>query len=224
MGRGKTKKIGVLLAEDHTLVRHGIALVLERASDIEVVGETSDGPRTVEEAGRLHPDVVLMGIGMPGLSGIDTTRRIVEAGPDVSVIILTSYARQDLLSRSLEAGARGYLLMAASADELLTAIRTVYAGEVFIYPPMATMLVGDYLKRLRGGHGDDPHEKLSVRERQVLPMFAEGGTTHDIADSLHISPYTVQTYRQRIMKKLGVHSSTELLIYALRRGLVHLEP
>lgn len=224
MARGSAKTIGVFLAEDHEVVRQGIALLLEGAEDIEVVGEASDGWQTVEGVRRVRPDVVLMDIDMPGLSGVDATRRIVQASPEVSVLILTIYAREDLLSRSLEAGARGYVPKVASVDDLLTAIRTVHSGEVFIYPSMTTKLVDGYLRRMREGEGDDPYGKLSVRERQVLPMIAEGRAIHDIASELHISPYTVQTYRQRIMQKLDIHSGTELLIYALRRGLIHLEP
>ena len=222
MARGSAKTIGVFLAEDHEVVRQGIALLLEGAEDIDVVGEASDGWQTGEGVRRVRPDVVLMDIDMPGLSSIDATRRIVKASPEVSVLILTIYAREDLLSRSLEAGARGYVPKVASVDDLLTAIRTVHSGEVFIYPSMTTKLVDGYLRRMR--EGEEPYGKLSVRERQVLPMIAEGRTVHAIASSLHISPYTVQTYRQRIMQKLDIHSGTELLIYALRRGLIHLEP
>ena len=217
-------KITVFLADDDTLVRQGIALMLEQASDVEVAGEAGDGWRTLEEVDRLRPDVVLMDIDMPGLSGIEATKRITQANPDVSVIMLTVYARQDLLSRSLDAGAKGYVLKAAGVDELLAAIRTVHAGDVFIYPAMATRLVGDYLKRLRGGESDDPYEKLSAREREVLAMLAEGRAVNNIAEELHVSPYTVQTYRQRIMHKLDVHTATELLLFAIRRGLVSLEP
>ena len=217
-------KIGIFLAEDHAVVREGIALILDRVDDMTVVGEAGDGWRTVEEVRRTRPDVVLMDIDMPGLSGIDATRSITESDPEIPVIILTVYAREDLLMRALEAGAKGYVLKVAGVEELMTAIRTVHEGEVYIHSPMTTKLVGDYVNRLRGGRGEDLYEKLSARERQVLPMLAEGRTVHEVGDVLHVSPYTVQTYRQRIMQKLGVHSSIELLMYALRKGLVHLEP
>ena len=216
--------ITVFLADDHTLARQGIALMLEEPSDVEVVGETGDGWQTVEAVNKLRPDVVLMDIDMPGLSGIEATRRIAQASPEISVIMLTVYARQDYLSRSLDAGARGYVLKAAGVDDLLAAIRTVHAGEVFIYPAMATRLVSDYLNRLRGGERDDPYEKLSAREREVLPMLAEGRSAPDIAAAIRVSPYTAQTYRQRIMHKLDVHTVTELLLFAIRRGLIRLEP
>ena len=150
MARPRATTIDVFLAQDHEVVRKGIALLLERAEDMPVVGEASDGWQTVEAVRKLCPDVVITDIDMPGLSGLDATRRIVQASPEVSVLILTVYTREDLLSRSLQAGARGHVPKAASVDDLLTAIRTVHAGQVFIYPSMTTKLVDGYLRRMRG--------------------------------------------------------------------------
>ena len=217
--------IGVFLAEDHHLVRQAIALLLESASDIAVIGQAGDGLHTVERVGRLRPDVVLMDVDLPGISGIEATRRVVQQALGVSVIVLTMYDREDLLTRALEAGARGYVLKAAGADDLLMAIRAVHAGQVFICPEMARKLVDGYLRRADGAStARDRYQNLSAREAQVLPMLAEGLAIQDIAGTLHLSPHTVRTYRQRIMQKLGVHSATELLLYSLRTGLTRLGP
>ena len=220
----KTDKVGVYLADGHTLLRQGSALMLEKAPDMEVVGEAGDGWQAVDEVKTAHPEIVLMDVDLPGLSGIDAIEQIAEFSPQTSVILLTLHDREDLLARSLEAGARGYVLKTGSMDEVVTAIQTVYNGEAHIYPSMATKLVDGYVKRVKGRGGTDPYDSLSSREREVLPMLAEGRSIHEIGDALHLSPYTVQTYRQRVMHKLGVHSATELLMYALRRGLIHLEP
>ena len=165
-----------------------------------------------------------MDIDMPGLSGIEATRRIAESVPSVSVLVLTAHDREDFLFQALQAGALGYVLKTIQVEDLMSAIRTVHSGEVFIYPRMATMLVDDYVKRMRADGDNDPYGKLSTREREVLPMLADGATNHEIADHLHLSPNTVQTCRQRIMRKLDLHSKTELLKYALRKRLISLEP
>ena len=217
-------RICVVLADDQPIVRRGIALLLQQETDIDVVGEASDGWEAVECVRRLRPDVALMDINMPGLSGLDATRMITEAVPGVSLLILTIYDREDYLFQALQAGALGYLLKSASVEELTGAIRTVHSGEVSIYPRMATKLVGDYLKRMRSGWDEDAYGRLSMREREVLPLLAESHTNQEIAAMFHLSPYTVQTYRQRIMKKLDLHSRTELLKYALRRNIVSLDP
>ena len=223
-GMSSTDKIRVFLAYDQELVRRGIALILGTAHDMEVVGEAHDGLKAVDEVAHLRPNVVLMDPELPGISGIDATRQILDATPGVSVLMCTIFERDDLLSRSFEAGARGFLPKAANVDDLLSAIRTVHLGGVIIHPSMATKLLHDYVARLKGRQDGDPYEKLSAREREVLPMIADGRSPSEIGEALHISPYTVQTYRQRIMRKLGVHSATELLKYALRRGVVHLDP
>ena len=216
--------IRVVMADDQPIVRRGIALLLQRETGIGVIGQTNDGSETVDAVKRLRPDVVLMDIDMPSMSGLDATRRINEMFPNLPVLILTIYDREDLLYQALQSGARGYMLKTADVDELVAAIRTVHSGEVFICPRMATMLVGKYLNNMRTGQGEDTYEKLSTREREVLPLLAESHTNHEIADSLHLSPYTVQTYRQRIMRKLDLHSRSDLLKYALRRKIISLDP
>lgn len=218
----KDQKIRVYLTDDHTIVRRGIARLLNEEADMEVVGEAGDGAEAVQGVQQLRPDVVLMDIGMPGLSGIEATRQIMQTTPGVQVLIVTVYDQADLLFKALQAGAAGYILKGAEMDDLLRAIRTVRSGEVFIHPQMATRLVQDYLKRLEGGEGQDEYEKLSGREREILPMLADDRMNQEIAEALHISPYTVQTYRQRLMQKLNLHSRSELMKYALRKGIIRL--
>ncbi|MFQ5872947.1 MAG: response regulator [Dehalococcoidia bacterium] len=217
------QNIRVFLADDHPVVRRGIARIIEGEPDMEVVGEAGDGAEAVDVAKALQADVVLMDIGMPGISGIDATKQLSRAAPDVRVLILTVYDQDDFLFRALQAGASGYVLKGAEVDDLLQAIRIVHKGEMFVYARMTTKLVRDYMKRLQGGEGQDEYERLSAREREVLPLLADDRTNQDIAELLHISPYTVQTHRQHIMQKLNLHSRGELLKYALRRGLISLE-
>ena len=222
-GKSSDSAIRVFLADDHPVVRRGLSLVISEQDDMQVIGEAEDGAEAVDSIRRLRPDVALMDIDMPNLSGIEATKRIAESNPEIAVLILTAYDREDLLFQALQAGAAGYALKMTNAEDLLAAVRTVNSGEVCISPTMATKLVGDYLKRSKNPDDPDTYRKLSSREREVLPLLAEGHTHHSIADLLHVSPYTVQTYRQRIMRKLDLHSSTELLRYALKKGLVSLE-
>lgn len=215
-------KIRVFIADDHSLVRSGIVLLLNEQQDMQVVGESKDGRGAIDGISQLRPDVVLMDIDMPDMSGLEVTSEVVHSWPEIAVLILTGYDREEFLFQALRAGALGYLLKGASTEELLRAIRTVHSGDVFIYPSMATKLVGDYIRHTNPSGDKDHYQGLSAREREVLPLLAEGRTNKDMASLLFISPYTVQTYRQRIMKKLGLHSRTELVKYALRRGIIKL--
>lgn len=215
--------IRVLLADDHTLVRRGIAGLLQAQPDIEVVGEADNGLDAVSQARNLVPDVVLMDIGMPGLSGLDATRRIRDALPQTQVLILTVHDREDYLYNALQAGASGYILKGADVHDLVGAIRTVFRGDTFMYPKMATKLVADYLRRVRAGEGTEEFERLTEREKEILKLLAEGYTNKEIAGALQITPHTVQTHREHLFQKLNIHSRTELLKYALRKGLVSLD-
>ncbi|MCH7786485.1 MAG: response regulator transcription factor [Chloroflexi bacterium] len=220
---GVGSKIRVFLADAQPVVRSGIALLLQLEEDIEIVGESGDGREVIGSVRELLPDVLLMDIDLSGIDGLDATRQISESVPAVSVLILTASEREDDLSQALKAGASGYMLKRANIEELVGAIRSVHSGETFIYPRMTTKLVADYVRRLHNGNGqEDLYSMLSLREREVLPLLAEGHTNHEIGDLLFVSPYTVQTYRQRIMKKLNLHSGTELLRYALRKGIIKL--
>ena len=215
-------KIRVFIADDHPMVLSGIALLLKEQQDMQVVGESKDGRGAIDGINQLRPDVVLMDIDMPDVSGLEVTSEVMRSWPEMSVLILTGYDREELLFQALRAGALGYLLKGASPEELLTAIRIVHSGDAFIYPSMATKLVGDYIRHTSASGGKDHYQGLSAREREVLPLLADGRTNEHIASLLYISPYTVQTYRQRIMKKLGLHSRTELIKYALRMGIIKL--
>ncbi len=215
--------VRIVIADDHDIVRQGIALILQSQSDMEVVGEAVNGLEAVELAKSLAPDIILMDIDMPDLTGLEATKLISQSSPDIGLLMLTAYDREDFLFEALQAGASGYVLKAGSVDDLLHSIRTIRDGEVFLYPHMVTRLVNDYVKQFRAGEETDTYLKLSAREREVLPLLAEGETNNHIADLLHLSPFTVQTYRQRIMKKLDLHGRTELLKYALRRKLVKMD-
>ena len=220
---GVARKIRVFLADAQPVVRSGIALLLQLEEDIEIVGEAGDGREVIGSVRELLPDVLLMDIDLSGIDGLDATRQISESVPSVSVLILTASEREDDLSQALKAGASGYMLKRANIEELVGAIRSVHSGETFIYPRMTTKLGADDVRRLNNGTGQpDLYRLRRLREREVLPLLAEGHTNHEIGDLLFVSPYTVQTYRQRIMKKLNLHSGTELLRYALRKGIIKL--
>lgn len=223
MSEAVNSKIRVFVVDDHLIIRRGLSLIVQDQQDMVLVGEASDGWEAVESITTMKPDVVLMDIELPGISGVEATKKISESNPNTAVLILTSHEREDLLFQSLRAGAAGYTLKSTDSEDLLAAIRTVNAGEVCISPSMATKLVGDYLDRSGNPEGTDSYSSLSNREREVLPLLAEGHSHQTIATKLQVSPFTVQTYRQRIMRKLDIHSGTDLLRYALRKGLVSLE-
>lgn len=214
------EKIRILLADDHTLFREGIRLLLERQSDMEVVGEAADGREAVELAHRLQPNVVLMDIGMPGVNGMEATRLLHKQDPAVRVLILTMHGTDDYFFRVLEAGASGYMLKEAAPTDLLSAIRSVYNGEMFFYPSLATRLAQEYLRRVGSGEERSSYDGLTEREKEVLKLIGQGHTNQEIADILSLSVNTVQTHRTHIMNKLNLHSRAELMKYAVRLGLL----
>ena len=214
-------KIRVLLADDHAIVREGVRMILNAQPDMEVVGEASDGVGALRLAQTLKPDLALMDIGMPGMNGLEATRALKEAHPLIQVLILTMLEDEDYFFRILAAGASGYVLKGAGSDELLSAIRAVSQGGVYLFPTMAKKLVGDYLKGQAASDGTaDP---LTAREREVLKLIAAGKMNREIAELLVISLNTVQTHRLHIMEKLNLHNRTELIKYAIRRGLIDAE-
>ena len=213
-------KIRVLVADDHTIVREGVRILLEAQPDIEVVGEAADGQEALARVRELQPDIVLIDIAMPNLNGMEATRAIKRDYPQVQIIALTMYESDEYFFQVLNAGASGYILKKAASADLLAAIRAVYAGEVFLYPSVARRLVSDYLSRVKSGEEKSSYDGLTAREREVLKLIAEGHTNQAIADKLVISPSTVQTHRTRIMQRLNLHNRAELIQYAMRKGLL----
>ncbi len=213
-------KIRVLVADDHTIVREGVRILLEAQPDIEVVGEAADGQEALARVRELQPDIVLIDIAMPNLNGMEATRAIKRDYPQIQIIALTMYESDEYFFQILNAGASGYILKKAASADLLAAIRAVYAGEVFLYPSVARRLVSDYLTRVKSGEEKSSYDGLTAREREVLKLIAEGHTNQAIAEKLVISPSTVQTHRTRIMQRLNLHNRAELIQYAMRKGLL----
>ncbi len=213
------KKIRVLVAEDHAVVREGIRLILESQSGMEVIGEAADGREALEKARELHPDIVLMDIGMPEMNGLEATREIKRSLPETQILALTVHEQGDYLFRMLEAGASGYVLKGAPSSDLLAGLRAASRGEVHLHPSLTTRLVGDYVRRLKRGEAIDSYDTLTERERDVLMLLADGLTNQQIATRLVISASTVETHRIHIMEKLGLRNRAELVKYAIRHGL-----
>ena len=214
--------IRVFVVDDHTLIRQGIVGLLESQPDIEVVGQAGNGREAVASFEAMSPDVVLMDIAMPGISGLTATREIKERRPDVRVLILTIHDREDYLFQALRAGASGYVLKGADVQDLLAAVRTAYRGEIYLYPSVTSTLVADYLRRARGGQDRAIYDGLSDREREILHLIAQGKTGPEIAAELFLSPHTVQSHRDHIMAKLDLHSKAALIKYAVAKGLIEL--
>ena len=217
--REAESKIRVLLVDDHTILRQGLKKLLDQP-EIEVVGEASDGHQAIAEANRLLPDVILMDITMPDMNGIEATRQVRRQRPDMRVLVLTMHENEEYLFQVLRAGASGYILKEAADTELITAIRAVQSGRFYLSPSAQSMMVGDYLQRVRTGEEKDSYSGLTEREREILKLVAEGLTNNQIAERLFISPKTVDTHRTHIMDKLNLHSRAELVKYAMRRGLL----
>lgn len=216
-------KIKLILVDDHAVVRSGLRMLLEAQSGLEIVGEAETGSEALRKVESLRPDVVLMDIAMPDMNGIEATRRIKESRPETAVLALTMHEDDQYFFEMLNAGASGYVPKRAAPDELITAIRTVSRGEVFLYPSLATRLVQDYLHRVEAGDQPMIHDELTPREREILVLIAEGLTNPEVADRLVISPKTVDRHRENIMRKLNLHSRIDLVKYAIRKGLIELE-
>jgi len=222
----KLTRVRVFVADEQPIVRHGISIMLQRQAEIEVVGETSDSWDAVERTQELRPDVVVVDFSDPDLASIAAPKFIslvTQSIPEISFLVVTSCQRTDFLSDTLESGAKGYLLKSVDWEDLGKVVRKVYLGDTFICAAMQARLVGDYVKRGRREPSDDSYHSLTGREREVLPMLANALTNREIAERLYVSPNTVQTYRQRIMKKLDLHNGIDILKYALGKGLVSLE-
>ncbi len=212
------KKIKVLLADDHALVRAGLVKLLESMPDIEVLGEASDGLQLLELAHALHPDLVLMDIAMPGLNGLETTARLLKAAPNTKVIILSMHQDEQYVRHALRVGTSGYLLKDSAPTELSLAIHAVARGDTYLSPAISRGVVSDYVTRLR--NDDENQIALTPRQREVLQLIAEGKSTKEIAQRLDLSVKTVDTHRTLLMKQLDIHEVAGLVRYAMRAGLI----
>jgi two-component system, NarL family, response regulator NreC len=212
--------IRILLADDHNVLRDGMRLLLERQSGFEVVGEAADGRATIALVEEQHPDVVVMDIAMPNLNGIEATRRITDRYPRTGVVILSMHHDESYVIRSLKAGARAYLLKDALKAELITAIQAVARGKSFFSPKISQMLQEDYVEALGRKGADDSYDLLTDREHEILQLIAEGKTNKEIANLLNLSLHTVDTHRTHILQKLNLHSVPELILYAVRKGVI----
>jgi DNA-binding NarL/FixJ family response regulator len=219
------EQIKVLLVDDHAILREGVHALLAREPDITVVGEAADGQEAVEQVPRLRPDVVIMDIVMPRMNGLEATRLIKERHADVRVLILSMYDDHEYVVQIIQAGASGYVLKRVVTEDLVRAIHEVYAGDSFLYPPIAATLIGDYLRVTQGERGaaSARGEALTVREREVLGLIADGSSNQDIAEQLGLSRKTVDSHRANAMRKLDLHDVTEVVKYAIRTGLITLD-
>jgi two-component system response regulator NreC len=216
-------KIRVLIVDDHVIVREGLRSLLEAQPDIKVAGEATDGKEAVSKTREIQPDIVLMDITMPGMSGLEATRQIRRQSPDAKILALTMHEGDEYFFKILEAGASGYFIKGGTSSELISALRAVHQGDVFIYPTMAKKLLNDYLQRVGAGQDKKSYDGLTNREREILKLIAEGHANQDIAELLVLSITTVQTHRANIMGKLRLHSRTELTKYAIRHGFITLD-
>jgi len=210
-------------ADDHAVVRSGLRMLLQAQPDMVIIGEAETGQEAVQRTVELAPDVVLMDIEMPGMNGIEATRRIKAEAPATAVLALTMYEDDQYFFEMLRAGASGYVPKRAAPDELVSAIRAAGRGEVFLYPSLAGRLVKDYLQRGPAGESEAQNDDLTPREQEVLTLIAEGYSNNEIADRLVISAKTVDRHRENIMRKLNLHNRVELVKYALRKGLIALD-
>ena len=207
--------IKILLADDHALVRHGFRMILAAQPDMEIAGEAGNGREAVELAQKLKPDVVVMDVAMPELNGIEATRRLIELSPRTRVLALSMHKDAVYVREILRAGARGYLLKDSADADLIAAVRAVAKGEGYLSPGVSDAVLSDYRR-----HVTDPLDLLTSREREVLQLIAEGKTNKEIATSLNLSVYTIEAHRGRLMEKLNLHSTGELVRFAVRSGLI----
>lgn len=212
--------IRLLLIDDHAVVRSGLRMLLESESDMVIVGEGGTAREALESVARLTPDLVLMDIGLPDMSGIEVTQKIKTGWPQVAVVALTIHEDEEYFFKMLQAGASGYVPKRAAPEELLTAIRTAASGEVYLYPSLAKLLVKDYVSGGKEQTGLGALDDLTDRENEVLAHLADGASNQEIADVLSISPKTVARHRENLMRKLNLHSRTELVKYAIRKGII----
>jgi DNA-binding NarL/FixJ family response regulator len=212
--------IRILLADDHVVMRSGLRLLLERQPNLEVVGEAADGQEAVRLAAAEKPEVVIMDIAMPHLNGVEATRQIVTRNPETAVVILSMHSDESYVLRSLKAGARAYLLKDSAEADLIAAIHAIQEGKSFFSPGVRRILKEDYVHQLAKLGVEDTYELLTPREREVLQLVSEGKSNKEVANLLNLSLYTVETHRTHILQKLNLHSVPELILYAVRKGII----
>jgi two-component system response regulator NreC len=218
----RMKKIRVLLAEDHTIVRQGIAALLGTESDMEVVGEASNGLEAIELAKKLAPDVVLMDIGMQYLNGLEATREIKKLFPSMKVLVLTMHDNEEWVFQILKAGASGYLIKDSAMIDLISALRAIDQGDSYLSPSISKKVIEEYIRKAELGEKKGVEDLLSAREREILQLIAEGNSIPQIASLLCISKKTVEAHKTHIMEKLNIHDKVGLIKYAIRTGLTKL--
>lgn len=223
LAKGGILTISVFLADDHAVVRDGLQTLLEIEKRLTVIGSASNGRDAVRQVIKLHPDVVVMDISMPELNGIDATRQILDECPQTRVIILSMHATREHIQRALQAGAKGYLLKESAGAEVVRAVYSVHGGKRYLSQPVSEILIDDYLNSHQPDKQSSPLDRLSTREREILQLVVEGNSSAKIADTLCLSPKTVETYRSRIMAKINVRDLPGLVKFAIRNGLISIE-
>jgi len=212
--------IRILLADDHTVMRKGLRMLLESQPGFEVVGDAADGRQTVQLAEKLSPDVVVLDIAMPILNGIEAARQISAKLPDTAIIFLSMHSDESYVLKALKCGAKAYLLKDSAEHDLIAAIKAVVEKKAFFSPAISKMLVDDYLRQMTERGVEDSYELLTTREREIVQLLAEGKSNKEIAQLLNLSVYTVETHRGNILQKLNLHSMAELILYAVRKGVI----
>lgn len=213
-------KVRILIADDHGIVRKGLRLQLEQHEEFQVIGEAADGREAVRLAEELSPDVIIMDIAMPNLNGIQATTQLVKKNPNLGVIMLSMHSDESYLTRTLTAGAKGYLLKDSADQDLYRAVQSVSEGKPFFSPSIAKTLLEDYMRQLQQRGLQDSYDLLTDREKEILQLLAEGKSNKEVAGQLNLSPSTVETHRTRIMQKLDLHSSADIVLYAVRKKII----
>jgi two-component system, NarL family, response regulator NreC len=215
------KKYRILLVDDHAIMRVGLRVLIQSQANLEVAGEAENGRDAITLSASVQPNVVVMDVGLPLLNGIEATKAILKHSPSTSVIVLSMHSDESYVMRALKAGARGYLLKDSAASDLLAAIDAVSRGKSFFSSAISRLLAEDYVRVLRQKGVVDSYDLLTTREREILQLLAEGKTNKEVAAELNISPYTVETHRGNILEKLNLHTPAELILYAVRKGIIH---
>jgi two-component system response regulator NreC len=217
------RKITVILAEDHTIVRKGIRSLLDNEADIEVIGEAENGREAIEKVEQLSPDIILMDSTMPILNGLEATRQIGKRFPEVKVLVLTMHTNEEYIFQFLQVGASGYLVKQSAPNELVAAIHAVFQGDYYLSPSISKTVIEEYVRQAKAAGSEDSYETLTDREREVLQLITEGYSNREVAEQLHISVKTVGVHRINLMHKLNIHNMTELTKYAIRKGIISLD-